>query len=28
MFEPHPLKQRLQVLFQVLTAAKPPVINC
>jgi hypothetical protein len=28
MLEPHPLKQRLLVLFKVLTAAKPPVINC
>jgi hypothetical protein len=28
MLEPHPLKQRLLVLFKVLTSAKPPVINC
>ena len=25
MFKPHPLKQRLLVLFKVLTSAKPPV---
>jgi hypothetical protein len=28
MFKPHPLKQRLLVLFKVLTSTKPPVINC
>ncbi len=28
MFKPHPLKQRLLILFKVLTSAKPPVINC
>jgi hypothetical protein len=28
MLEPHSLKQRLLVLFKVLTPAKPPVINC
>jgi len=27
MLKPHPLKQRLLVLFQVLTATKPPVTN-
>jgi hypothetical protein len=27
MLEPHSLKQRLLVLFKVLTSAKPPVIN-
>jgi hypothetical protein len=27
MLEPHALKQRLLVLFQMLTPAKPPVIN-
>jgi hypothetical protein len=27
MLEPHALKQRLLVLFQVLTATEPPVIN-
>jgi hypothetical protein len=28
MLESHPLQQRLLVLFQVLTSAKPPAINC
>ena len=27
MLESHPLKQRLLILFQVLTATKPPVTN-
>jgi len=27
MLESHPLKQRLLILFKVLTSAKPPVIN-
>jgi hypothetical protein len=27
MLEPHAFKQRLLVLFQVLTATEPPVIN-
>jgi hypothetical protein len=27
MLQPHPLKQRLLILLQVLTATKPPVIN-
>jgi hypothetical protein len=27
MLKPHPLKQRFLVLFQVLTAPKPPVTN-
>ena len=28
MLESHPLQQRLLVLFQVLTSAKEPAINC
>jgi hypothetical protein len=27
MLKPHPLKQRLLILLQVLTAPKPPVTN-
>jgi hypothetical protein len=27
MFKPHPLEQRLLILFKILTSAEPPVIN-